>query len=209
MRKVKRDELRKIANFFAEQFYGLEPFRTAMNGIEPQKAKLLIAEKYYGQFFHSLYNQADIFVDGDAIKGAIIGIDKNKKSLFAFAPVVFDVLKIAFTMCSKSERRLILHNTKTIKEVQNAKWYKKHCTAAPYYLALFAIDTASRGKGLCREMLESFFDHAKTRAASIVLETHTATNVPLYEHFGFVLAESKKTADGTLTEYRMIKKFTE
>ena len=205
MRRAKKEELRALSVFLAEQFYEHEPFQTAMKGIEPQKAKLLIAVKYFGQLSHPLFKQADVFVDGDDINGAIIGIDSRKKSPTSIIPVLFNVLKIAFTMCDNSERRRILRNIKPLKEVQNVKWHKKLCAEAPYYLALFAIDKASRGQGLCREMLEQFFDHAKTISACVVLETHTKANVPLYEHFGFKLAETKQTADGTLTEYRMIK----
>ena len=206
MRRVKREELRTLSIFLAEQLYEIEPFKSMMTGIYPQKAKLLIAEKFYGQFAHPFYRNVDVFVNGDDISGVIIGMNCKKQSLLYYMPVFISVLKIAFVLCTNQERKRIIQNMKPIKAVLGAKWFKKFCKEAPYYLAVFAIDKASRGTGLCRVMIEYFFEYAKTISTSIVLETHTKGNVPMYEHFGFELAEAKETADGTITEYRMIRK---
>ena len=210
MRRAEKDELRGLSVFLAEQFYEIEPFQTAMQGIEPQKAKMLIAEKYYGQLSRSLYGRADIFISGSKtggiINGAIIGIDGKKRLLFSYVPIMINLIKIAFKMCTKTERKLIIRNMRPIKDIQSAKWVKSISKEPPYYLAVFAIAKASRGGGLCREMLEGFFDHAKAISSYIALETHTDGNVPIYEHFGFELVESKNTADGAVTEYRMVRK---
>ncbi|MCL2058366.1 MAG: GNAT family N-acetyltransferase [Oscillospiraceae bacterium] len=270
MRRIRKDELRALSVFYAEHMYEIEPFQSAMNGINPQKAKFLIAEKYYGQLVYALYKYADIFVSssnssGDAaggggmcgdsncdsgnggggmrdssnggttsgggmrgdsngdngdgsiadggnasgmgsIRGAIIGINGKTNKFLSYVPIVFDILRIAFWMCSFTEIRLILRNMRPYNEVRDSKWSKKHIDGTPYYFALFAIDKESRGTGLCGEMLQYFFDYVKTVRPTIILETHTAKNVPLYEHYGFELAETKESTDSKITEYRMIKK---
>ncbi|MCL2165920.1 MAG: GNAT family N-acetyltransferase [Clostridiales bacterium] len=208
MRRIGRNELRPLSEFLAEQFYETEPFQSAMRGIDPDKAKRLITEKYYEQLSHSLYDRSDIFVSGKGISGAIIGVDGKNKMIYSFAPFIVDLIIKAFVLCSKEERRRILQNMKPLRELSTANWAKKFCKEAPYILAIIAIEKEARGTGLCREMLEFFFDHAKTAGTSryISLETYTPENVPLYEHFGFQLAEKKTTADGKVTEYRMIRK---
>ena len=70
------------------------------------------------------------------------------------------------------------------------------------------IDNAKekRGTGIARKMLEQIFEQAKQSGNRyIVVETLTAPNVPMYEHFGFELKEVYKTKNGKLTEYRMLK----
>ncbi|MCL2163890.1 MAG: GNAT family N-acetyltransferase [Oscillospiraceae bacterium] len=206
MRNIRKDELRSLSVFIAEQFYEIEPFQTAMEGIEPEKAKRLIAEKYYWQLSHSLFGHADIFVGGEDVNSVIIGIDAKGKMLFNYASFLINLIRIAFKMCSKSERKLIMRNLRPIKEVQSTKWFKKYSKVAPYYLALFAIEKSSRGSGLCREMLEYSFNRAKTISSCITLETHSKDNAAMYEHFGFELVESIEAPNGMFCEYRMIKR---
>ena len=55
-------------------------------------------------------------------------------------------------------------------------------------------------------MLEQIFERAKQSGNRyIVVETLTASNVPMYEHFGLELKEVYETKNGKLTEYRMLK----
>ena len=110
-------------------------------------------------------------------------------------------------MLSREERKLLIQNAKVVNEVRKGNWYKKYCKETPYYLAIFAIDKDARGKGLCREVLEFLFEHAQKTNTSIVLETHTKGNVPIYEHFGFKLMETAESKNKMLTEYRMMKTF--
>ena len=208
MRRISRNEIRPLSAFLAEQFYETEPFQSAMKGIDPDKAKQLITEKYYEQLSHFLYERSAIFVSDRNINGMIMGVDSKNKMVYSYAPFIFDLIIKAFVLCSRGERRRILQNMKPLRELSTANWAKKYCHEAPYILAIIAIDKTSRGTGLCREMLEFFFDYAKTASTShyITLETYTRENVPLYEHFGFRLAEKKTIADGSITEYRMIRK---
>ena len=85
------------------------------------------------------------------------------------------------------------------------KYGKKELSVEGLRIDIFAIDKNSRGKGLCREMLEYLFDYAGAKNTCMILETHDKENIPIYEHFGFTLVETKESGDASFAEYRMIK----
>lgn len=211
MRRIAKEEINELSEFLVEQFFENDQYQLMAKGIETQKAKRVAKEVFYVQLAY-LYKHGDIFVvDSKArpnISGTIIGIDRSKFTAFASLYLLVHEAKKALQLLSKEELRLLIRNTKAVNEIQDAKWPKKYCKDEPYYFNLFAIAEESRGKGLCREMLENMFAFVKTlNRATIVLETQAEKNVPIYEHFGFTLVETVQTKDAALTEYRMIKTF--
>ena len=204
MRRIEKEELRKLTVFVVEQFFEKEQFQVMLKGIEPQKARQFAEEFFYPQLCY-LYRQGDIFIDDKNISGVIIGVDSKRKTFFSKIPLMFSTNR-AFKMLSKTERELAIQGVKTLQEIHNAKWFKKYCQVAPYDFSTLAIDKVSRGTGLCREMLEHLFDYAKPFSPNITVITHSKRNIPMYEHFGFKLMESQEARDKSIAEYRMIKK---
>jgi len=202
MRKAKKEELEALSVFFAEQFHEKEQMQVMGRGLEPEKAKQISADLIYGQLSH-IHKHGDIFVSGD-ISGAIAGINSRKMTWFYLLPLLVNTMRTIFRSLSKEERKILTKNAKAVNEAHSTNWYKKHCHDAPYYLAVFAVDKEERGRGHCRELLEALFGHAAAAHKTVVLETHTKENVPLYEHFGFELIETKEDKEKTITEYRLI-----
>ena len=84
----------------------------------------------------------------------------------------------------KEELAVIKKNSATVSEVHSRNWFQKYCKN-PYYLVQFGIAKDKRGTGIARKLLAQIFDRAKQRGNEyIVVETLTASNVPMYEHFG-------------------------
>ena len=204
MRRAKKEELEALSVFFAEQFAEKEQMQVMGRGLDPEKAKQISIDLLYGQLKH-IYKHGDIFVSGD-ISGAIAGISSRKMTWFYLLPLLVSTMRTIFRSLSKDERKILTKNAKVVNEAHSTNWYKKHCHDAPYYLAIFAVDKAERGRGHCRELLEALLGHAGSRYKTMVLETHTKENVSLYEHFGFELFETKEDKEKIIMEYRMMKR---
>jgi len=204
MRRARKEELNKISEFLVEQFWGKEELGIVFIGIDPEKARKLSIE-FLCLVLKYFYKHGDIFVYDENITGVMAGVDQKKKSFIYRLPLIIGAGMLFTKGFSKEETKIMNENEKTIAEVSNKNWFKKHCQESPYQLAEFAIEKNARGKGICREMLEYLFDHVKTFKSSIILETHTKENVPLYEHFGFSLMETHESKNKQFTQYRMRK----
>ena len=55
-----------------------------------------------------------------------------------------------------------------------------------YYIFLLGTDEASRGKGLCSQMVRFYQDKAKQENVAIYMEASTEASLRLYERLGFV-----------------------
>lgn len=56
---------------------------------------------------------------------------------------------------------------------------------AAWYLFMLAVDQSARGEGVVRRLLTPVLELADDTGTPVRLETNTARNVPIYEHFGF------------------------
>lgn len=75
-----------------------------------------------------------------------------------------------------------------------------------WYVSNLAVEPAYQGKGLARKMLDPFLGYLDDIGCSAYLETHDASNVPFYEHFGFELAEVGKLPGTDINHYGMIRR---
>ena len=82
---------------------------------------------------------------------------------------------------------------------------KRHIDADTWYIANLAVDPLYQNRGLARKMLDPFFDYFDEIGSSAYLETHSASNVPFYEHFGFELVETGKLPGTDVTHYGMLR----
>jgi len=201
MRKISKEEIPALAPFVAKQFLESEELQVMVKGIDPKRAEAL-AEDIILLGLEYSYKYGEIFVYDDEITGVITGIPNKRRSLIGKIAPLFKMKK-AISKLTKEERKQFTKNAATVKQVQSIRWHKKHCKEPSYYLAQFIIAEDKRGQGIAREMLEFLFD--RIAEPLITLETHTPKNVPMYEHFGFKVVDTKEAKDGSITEYRMVR----
>ena len=204
MRRIKKEELGALTSFMIEQFFEKEYMQTMMKGIETERAKQLSLDIYL-HLFEYFFKYGDIFVLGDSFKAAIVGIDGKKRTLWTMLPFGLKTYKTCRKHLTKAEFKIYWKNSKILGEVSSLNWYNKHCKEKPYYGAFFAIDKNSRGAGICREMLEFWFDYVGAFKSSIAVETNSDDVVAIYEHFGFQLMETSVSKNEAIKEYRMLK----
>ena len=201
MRRIKKEELEKLSIFLVEQ-YAEKEFEVLFRGIDSAKIRGYMAKNFYCDLI-KYYKYGDIFVYDDNLTGVVVGMKNKDRTLIGKIPAIFKALKIKSDF-SKEETKQFKENALIMRDVTNLDWYKKYCSKAhSYYLGQFAIDKEFRGRGICREMLESLFNSISE--SIIVLETHDPRTVSIYEHFGFKLFETKESKDKSTKEYRLIK----
>lgn len=203
MRRITEEELHSLASFMLDQFFDKEEMQILCKGIDAKKAKSLAIEITYIELTY-MFKKGDIFIYDDNITAAIVGIDSKKIITLSRLLTSLKASKLLKKL-SKEELALFTENSKVISEVHSMKWYKEY-SKRPYYFAQFGIGKEKRGQGIAREMLEFMFQYVKQKNNMIVLETLTAENVPMYEHFGFELKQTKESTGKELTEYRLLKR---
>ena len=186
-----------------EQFFEKEELQQMFRGVDEERARKT-AENIVACELGYFFRYGDVLVNGSDLASAAVGIPQRHLSLWKRLPYALQGGR-ALKELSKPERGLLKANSRVIQEVHSGNWFRKYCKD-PYCFMQFAVGKETRGKGIAREMLESLFLHVRKQHGCMVLETLTAPNVPIYEHFGFRLMETYQTQGGELTEYRMLKR---
>lgn len=81
----------------------------------------------------------------------------------------------------------------------------RHVDEDTWYVANLAVEPSYQRTGLGRRMLDPFLGYFDEIGSTVYLETHSATNVPLYEHFGFEVVETGKLPNTNVTHFAMIR----
>lgn len=112
------------------------------------------------------------------------------RSLAKFLPLLFTMYPIGYIRARKILNQInILHD--------------KHANEPHFYLDNLAVTASARGKGLSSQLIRPFIEMADSQKVIAYTDTVTASNVPLYEHFGFKCVE-RNTIQGTgITVYAL------
>ena len=203
MRRIAQNELEQIADQMLAIFFDEIDVSAIVQGINADTAKIIIRENLYRDMEY-FYKYGDVFITDDEMRGIIALIDGKKFSLFKKTILLLKSNKIITKAATKEELKQLNSNAKKTQEVHSFNWYKKRDNV-PYYLAHLGIDKNSRGKGICRKMMEFVFDYTKKCNSELVLETFSDKNANIYKHFGFEIVEVVESKDKQIKQYRMIK----
>ena len=205
MHRLDAKEIPQLAEFLAKQFWSTEEILIMLKGLDSSRAKQIaplvigLDIAFYGRY-------GDMWIYDQDCSGAVIGIDSRKRGFHYFWYYFCNRRKYLGKL-NPCERRILAKNEKDYSQVRDDLWFKKYGKST-YYVAWLAVETEHRGQGVLRKLLQHIFDYTQNSFSQIALETHTASNVPIYEHFGFSLLETKSYSDQTITEYRMLKTLT-
>lgn len=76
-----------------------------------------------------------------------------------------------------------------------------HPSAPHFYLQVLAVDPASQGKGLSRQLLEPVLTHCDQAQLPAYLETCNPDNIGVYQHFGFRVCQQLRLPAGGPTAW--------
>ena len=204
MRKMKENELDRVADQMLDIFFDEVDVSAVTIGINPDTAKKIIRENLYRdmEYFHKY---GDVFITDEDMSGIVALIDGKKFSFIKKTILSLKSNKIITKAATKKELTILNSNAKKMQEAHSFNWYKKRDNV-PFYLAHIGVNKNKRGDGICREIMEFVFDYTKKSNSELVLETFSDNNASIYKHFGFEVVEIAESKDKQIKQYRMLKK---
>jgi len=112
------------------------------------------------------------------------------KSLTKFLPLLFTMYPLGYFRA-----RGILSQIDALHD--------KYATEPHFYLDNLGVLASARGRGLSSRLIRPFLEMADSQKVSAYTETVTASNVPLYEHFGFQCVEQSDIPGTGITVYAL------
>lgn len=202
IRRARKEELKKIADFIVERFEGLEQFTLIYEDFE--NAKEVLKKVTLSELFLYL-EKGDIFIeDTQGLHAVIVGI---KAAHFHYPNILLNSLKTQKYVSGLSKKDLLTFKEKMKLQnlLHDRKWFKKYDKNC-YYITQIAVAKDKKGSGLFRRMITPILEECVKKNMCIALETFTKSNVGMYEHFGFELVETHTNENVPFSEYCMIKR---
>lgn len=81
---------------------------------------------------------------------------------------------------------------------------KKYTGHKDWYLYNLSVRRAAQGKGIATKLLKPMLQFCSDDRMPVYLETNKDANVPMYEHFGFRLQETRLVPGSTVRHYVML-----
>lgn len=175
MRKIRKDEIRKVSAEFAEMFKHYDAYKLFFDDSSLKKGtEVFFNCEVYGCFDFT-YTNDDMSVIASIKRPG----DRERALTKLFLNPSFFVRFMSVT--DKKARRLVREYVDMAENT--AKKYYDPSTDC--YIKNIGVAERARGKGLLRKTLEEL-----CKDMPIYLETHTAENVEVYKRLGFRLLES-------------------
>lgn len=201
MRRATMEDLPEIIDFIYQRFLNLEHFTFMTEHMEQSEE---ILKKFIKAELLLFLEHGDIRVYGEPIIGMISSIPAKKFTLFRQFVYSLPTRKVLKEL-PKKDRKQLLQKNKLVAEIHHAlPWHRKYSKNS-YYIAQIAVAEEAKGTGVMRKLLTPIFEECQEKNMDIVLETMTEANIPIYEHFGFKLAEIHQSENVPYDEYCFIK----
>ena len=202
MNRATRVQLPAIAQFLVDRFWDLELFSFLSQGMAQPRQTIYQFVLSELSFF---FTKGDVYLYDINPTGVLVGIPCRQYSLFRQLCYSFRAQKMLKNL-SSVDKKLFLRRSRLLAELHgNTAWYKKY-TRNGYYIIQLAVHPSAKGSGVLRSMLTPIMQHCQDNGMDIVLETFTPDNVPIYEHFGFTVAETHSISQLPFCEYCLIKR---
>lgn len=202
MRSATIEDLPKIVDFIYERFSGLEHFNFLTEHMSDAEDLL----KKFIEFEIALFlKYGEVQLYGEPITGIVSSIPSKEFTLFRQLISSFPFRKILKAL-PKDDRKRLLEKNKQVAEIHHSiPWHKKYSKNS-YYIAQIAVAKEAKGTGVMRKLIAPILADCQKKKMDVVLETMTEANIPIYEHFGFELAEVHQSQNVPYSEYCFIKR---
>lgn len=201
MRSATIEDLPEIIDFIYQRFSNLEHFTFMTEHLEQSEE---ILKKFIKAELLLFLEHGDIHVYGEPIIGMISSIQSKKFTLFRQFVYSLPTRKVLKEL-PKKDRKQLLQKNRLVAEIHHPlPWHRKYSKNS-YYIAQIAVAQEAKGTGVMRKLLTPIFEECQEKNMDIVLETMTEANIPIYEHFGFKLAEIHQSENVPYDEYCFIK----
>lgn len=177
-----------LAQAFAE-----DPLVSFMLPIKATRVKTMVKFfRVYGEI--SIRNRRGYGV-GEPLQGVAYwqfpeqdSLSISIKSLGKFLPLLLTMYPVGYFRAKA-----------ILDEIDNL--HKKYAEGPHFYLDNLGVLASARGKGYSSRLIRPFLEMADSQKVITYTDTVTASNVPLYEHFGFRCVETRPI--GEITVYAL------
>ncbi len=203
MIRVEKEHYHSIARLLTECFLEDQLVVKQIKGIENSEEFL---EKLFLSQMAVLHKTCEMNSLDDSMNSVIVGYEKKKyKPIQVLLLSILCQFKLSHSM-KGSDLKLYAQNCKEALKCVNLKWHREFVKGNYYYIKIIAIAKNSRGKGSFRALIMPIINYCKEKTIPIVLETNTAENVPIYQHFGFELIKTIPEKGTDFCQYCFIKR---
>ena len=193
---VEKKDLDKLADVAADAYQDYPLHNWFTNGKYDKKASKLIMEIS----LKTMTEDAIIYADSKEINGFAVwipfGFTGSKTMPFLFN----GGLKLIFHSGLGIIGRLLQYETYAM----NLK--KKFTDNYDWYLYNLSIKKSAQGKGIASKLMRPMLQFCDNEKMVAYLEINKATNVSLYNHYGFELKKEELIPKSTVMHYAMVRK---
>ena len=202
MQQFSEDTIEAVARVMADSFLDDPMNRAILEGVDEKEALILAHSRIHTQ--HAVRTGTLTLLDGNP--GAfIIGLDSKDQSRLRDLNLIAKIYIKTFQILSFRDIKRILQNNKKVGTVLSFSWQKDLIKSRYYRVKIVAIDKSMRGKGAFRRLITPILELSDTENVPLILETHNAGNLGIYQKFGFELVKTINSPTTEIQQYCMIR----
>ncbi len=204
IRKATENDIPAVCKMITARMIGTVETSYHLDGISDK-------EKLFHQMItaqiEDIYRIGEIWIAGE-YQGVLAGFYKSNVKLFHSIQSAVALNRKLGKNIDAADLKQLSANMKKMAGTQNARWRKQACgNTNYYYIQLVAIDSAMKGRGVFRQLIEPVLARLERENIPALIDTHDKDNVPIYEHFGFELVKEHRARSGApIAQYSMIKR---
>ena len=190
------DDIEQLASI-AEDAYENYPLH---NWFTNGKYNASLSKKIMAISLKAVIKNGIIYSDSKDATGFAIWLPPNFKGINTFSFLAHGGISLIFQ-----------YGLPTILKMQSYENFamalkKKHTNNKDWYLYNLSIKKVFQGKGKATELLTPMLNFCNENSYFCYLETNKEENVPIYQHFGFILKETTFIPDSSVSHFAMLKK---
>lgn len=191
--------MKQASNMLAAAFYDNPMFVYLFPDDKKRKKVLSLTFPIVVRMLNGL---GHVYVTSDSVEGIFCvrrhGRARSKRTLFQ--AVLYSVLSFPKLMTSTS---LISFYKRALKLKGATEALNDFTSTYKDFIIVdsVAVDPTFRGQKFMSRLMRAVIEEVHKTHTFCVLQTETATNVNIYQHFGFALVRNIPVADGAFTTY--------
>ena len=141
--------------------------------------------------------------------GIIYSDSKDLNGLVILMPPGYTGIKTLSYIWNGGFKVLYHQGISAMKRIANYESFamdirKKYTNYEDWYLYYIYVKEEAKGKKICSKLVKPLLNYIKANKKMCYLETHSHSNVPVYEHFGFKIVEKCMLPNSNVAHYSML-----
>lgn len=191
-----KSDIQKLADVSADAYYEYPLHEWFCNG----KYSEQVAKDIMKTTLLSVWKKCIVYADSPDINGFAVWMPPCYSGCKTIPYLFAGGLKVLFRHGVGLTSRMMYYENLAMrikKEITNHQdWYAFN----------LSVKRSEQGKGIARKLFQPMMDFVESQHGICYLETNKASNVTLYQHFGFTLEKECKIKDSDVNHYAFVKR---